>query len=326
MKKPINKEHIEGYVYDHDLSVRTVQSQTKPDGTPNPNYGKEFIAGKLDVQTDEEGINIVTINFTYVTATTSKGARNETFYSLKSIIDESKTVLKCGAENATMVTVDTALGLNDFYTSRSGEETLVSAKRNDGGFVHIVNKLKPDVNARNTFEFDMLINGAIFIEGDEEKNTTDHVVVKGAVFNFRNAMLPVELVVRNPGGMKYFENLDASPSNLIFTKVWGNITNLVMQNEVIEESAFGEAAVKSYDRTIREWLIVGAAKEPYEIGDEKNGITSDDIKKAMADRETYLADVKKRQDEYQASRQTNDNAFTQVTAPIANAAAGGFNF
>ena len=50
------------------------------------------------------------------------------------------------------------------------------------------------------------------------------------------------------------------------------------------------------------------------------------IKKAMADRETYLADVKKRQDEYQASRQTNDNAFTQVTAPIANAAAGGFNF
>ena len=63
MKKPINKEHIEGYVYDHDLSVRTVQSQTKADGTPNPNYGKEFIAGKLDVQTDEEGVNIVTINF-----------------------------------------------------------------------------------------------------------------------------------------------------------------------------------------------------------------------------------------------------------------------
>ena len=41
-----------------------------------------------------------------------------------------------------------------------------------------------------------------------------------------------------------------------------------------------------------------------EIDDEQNGITIDEIKKALADREVYLADVKKRQDEYQASKNT----------------------
>ena len=52
--------------------------------------------------------------------------------------------------------------------------------------------------------------------------------------------------------------------------------------------------------------------------DAENGITAEDIKKAMGDREVYLADVKKRQDEYQASK-------TAAAAP-ANNTSGGFNF
>ena len=55
-----------------------------------------------------------------------------------------------------MVTINTALDLNDFYTDRDGNETLVSAKRNEGGFVTIVNKLDADETKRNTFEFDFL--------------------------------------------------------------------------------------------------------------------------------------------------------------------------
>lgn len=317
MRKVLNKEHIEGRVYEHNLAIKTVQN------SESKNFGKEFIGGTLDVATDEDCLNIVTITFTYVTETTSKGSKNETYSTLKNIIENGKTVLVDGKDAATLVKVDTALAVNDFYTSRNGEETLVTAKRNEGGFVHTINKLC-DPAARNTFEMDMLINGTRLVEADEERNIAeDYLIVKGAVFNFRNAILPVEFIVKNPSGIKYFESLEASSSNMVFTKVWGKINSETIKTVKTEESMFGEAKVTEYERTIKEWVITGTANETYEIDDEQNGITLDEIKKALADREVYLADVKKRQDEYQASKNASGNA---VGGTGVSAAQGGFNF
>ena len=315
MKKAINRERISGRIYEHNLAVKVTGESSK-------NPGTEYIGGTIDVATDEDCLNVVTVNFTYVTETTKSGGKNNTFTALKNIIDNGKTVLVDGKDAATMVRIDTALGLNEFYTSRSGEETLVQAKRNEGGFVSIVNKLDGE-DARNTFEFDMLINGTRIVEANEEKNIpADYLVVKGAVFNFRNDMLPVELVVKSAGGIKYFESLDASSSNLVFTKVWGKIESQTIVDKREEESAFGEAAVKEYTRIVKEWVITGTAKETYEMDDEQNGITADEVKKAMADMEVRLADVKKRQDEYQASK----SATSAPASAGTTAASGGFNF
>lgn len=317
MRKVLNKEHIEGRVYEHNLAIKTVQN------SESKNFGKEFIGGTLDVATDDDCLNIVTINFTYVTEVTSKGAKNDTYAALKNIIENGKTVLVDGKDVATLVKIDTALGVNDFYTSRNGEEVFVTAKRNEGGFVHIVNKLS-DAATRNTFEMDMLINGTRLVEADEEKHIpADYLIVKGAVFNFRNAILPVEFIVKNPSGIKYFESLDASSSNMVFTKVWGKINSETIKTVKTEESMFGEAKVTEYERIIKEWVITGTANETYEIDDEQNGITLDEIKKALADREVYLADVKKRQDEYQASKNAGGNAAGGAGVSAQN---GGFNF
>ena len=316
MKKTVNKEHVEGRVYEHNLAIKTVQNKD------SAHFGKEFINGTLDIATDDDCLNIVTINFIWVTETNAKGTKNDTYAALKTIIETGKTVVVDGKDAATMVKVDAALGVNDFYTNRNGQDELVTAKRNEGGFVHIVNKLG-DAATRSTFEMDMLINGTRLVEANEEKNIpADYLVVKGAVFNFKNAILPVEFIVKNEGGIKYFQSLEASSANLVFTKVWGTINSETIVTKREEESAFGEAAVKEYERKIREWVITGTAKETYEIGDEQNGITADDIKKAMADRETYLADVKKRQDEYQASK---NSGATTASAGV-TAAQGGFNF
>ena len=62
-------------------ALKTVQN------TESKNFGKEFIGGTLDIQTDDEGCNIVTVNFTYVTEMTAKGTKNATFAVLKNIID-----------------------------------------------------------------------------------------------------------------------------------------------------------------------------------------------------------------------------------------------
>jgi hypothetical protein len=123
--------------------------------------------------------------------------------------------------------------------------------------------------------------------------------------------------------MKYFESLDASPQNLVFTKVWGKINSSMITRRVEEESAFGEASVREFTRTVKEWVITGTSKPDatYEIGDAETGITADEITQKMADREVYLADIKKRNDEYKASR-----AGAGASVATAPAAVGGFNF
>ena len=320
MRKAINKAHIEGRIYDHSLEIKTVQNES------SKNYGKEYIGGKLDVATDDENMNVVQVEFPYVTEVTSTGKKSSTYTALKNIIENGKTVLNDGSDNATLVKVDTALALNDFYTNRNGEEVLVQAKRNSGGFVTIVSKLG-SAETRSTFETDMLINGFRIVEADEEKNIPeDYMVIKGAVFDFRGAILPVEFSVRNSGGIKYFESLDPSASNPVFTKVWGAITSKSYVDKRTEESAWGEPIVKEYPRTFREWLVTGTSKPDavYEIGDEKNGITADEIKKALADREVHLAEVKKNQEEYQAKKNSGggDLPFGNVNT----AQAGSFNF
>ena len=323
MRKTKNNERIEGRIYEHNLSLKQVQNKE------SKNFGKDFISGTLEIATDDDCLNIVTVHFTYVAPVYNSGKPNNTFTALKNIIDTGKSILVDGKDEATIVRVDAALGLNDFYTNRNGEETLVSAKRNAGSFVNIISagQLSPE-NQRNTFETDMLIIGTEYVEADEEKNIKeDYLKVKGYIFDFRQAILPVEFIVKNSGGIKYFESLEASKENPTFTKVWGNINTQTIVTKKEEESAFGDAAVTEYSRTIREWVITGTSKAEavYPIGDAEAGITSEDVKKALADREVYLADVKKRNDEYQASKNAGSGAAANTVA-TANAKAGGFNF
>lgn len=315
MRKTINKVRVEGRLYDiSKLALKKVENKE------SAHYGEDFIGGSIDVATDEEGLNVVTVNFTFVQPTYKSGKTNATYGVLKGLIETGKTVIKDGADNATLIRVDASLGLNDFYTDRNGEQTLVSAKTVNGSFVNIINKLN-DESARSTFECDMLINGTTLVEANEERHIEkDYLIVKGAIFDFRNAIMPVEFIVKNEGGMKYFEGLNATAKEPVFTKVWGQIHSENIVNKVEQESAFGEPTVKEYSRTVREYIVTGTSKPDavYEVGNAENGITEDEVKKALADREVYLAGVKKRQDEYNASK--NGGA---ASAP---AAAGGFNF
>ena len=318
MKYKQNSERIEGRIYQHDLAIKTVQNQS------SQNFGKEFIAGTLEVAVDDAGLNVIPVHFTYVTEVTSKGQTNRTFTVLKKIIDEGKTIVTDGMDEATKVRIDTALALNDFYTN---DDSLVSIKTNEGGFVTIINELSGE-NERNTFSADMVITGVTRVEADEEKNIKeDYVTVKGAIFNFRGDLLPLEFIVKNAGGMKYFEDLGASNSEPVYTKVWGRINCETKTTIVEEESAFGEAAVKKYERKTKEWVITGTAKVPYEFGDEEI-LTGEELTKAMQAREVMLADIKKRSEEYKAQKaagNTNSAPKSQTGAKPA-AKAGTFNF
>ena len=316
MKKMINTERVEGRVYQHNLVKKTVQNQA------SQNFGKEFISGNIEVAVDEEGMVIIPVHFTYVVEQTNNGNKNATYTNLDRIINGGKTWITDGKDEALKVRIDTALALNDFYTQ---DDRLVSAKVNEGGFVSIISELGPE-NERNTFTEDMLITNVVRVEADPEKNIDkDYVVVKGAVFNFRNALLPVDFIVKNEEGMGYFEDLNASANEPVFTKVWGRINCGSISNEVKEETAFGEEAVRTYERKIREWIITGTAKVAYDFGDE-TVLTAAEVQKAMQDRELMLADTKKRSDEYKAQRAAGTASVSAPTTNTVVANKGTFNF
>jgi hypothetical protein len=310
-KKFINQTHIEGRLYQHDLTLKVTGENSK-------NPGTEFITGNIEIATDDAGINIIPVHFTYVTATTGSGKPNATYNVLKNIIDGIyKSVMTDGADNATMLRVDSAIGLNEFYADRNGIEELVSVKRNEGGFVHVAPSISNNENDRNTFECDIVITNVRRLEGDADKGTSDKVIVKGAIFNFRKDLLPVEFSVTNPKAMNYFEDLGASTSSPVFTKIKGRQISESIVRRVEEESAFGEPSIREYKSTRKDFVITWAMAEPYAWDDEST-ITAMEMKEAMANREIALAEMKKRNDDYKASR----NGGAVSSAP----AAGAFNF
>ena len=308
----INKSHIEGLLYEHNLEL-------KVSGPNSKNPGTEYITGTIGIATDDACLNIVSVHFTYVTGVTGKGGTNATFVTLKNIIDGViKNYMKDGKDAAGKLRIDSALGLNEFYTDRNGKEELVSAKRNEGGFVHVVDVLVDDEKSRNTFECDMIITGALRQDANPEKQIPEKVIVKGAIFDFRKSLLPVEFSATNAGAMNYFEGLGATAKEPVFTKVWGRQVSETVVKTITEESAFGEASVKEVKNTRRDFVITGAAKEPY-IWDDESTITVAELNDAITARETYLATLKQRNDEYKASK----NA---PAASVITPATGAFNF
>lgn len=300
-KKFINETHIEGLLYDHKLEKKVTGANSKAPGT-------EFISGTISIATDDKMENVVQIHYTYETAVfAQKGTQNSRFPVLSKIIDENPTVLNVGADKAMKLRCDSAVELNEWFRELTDDKP-VSVIRNESGFIHVVNSINEDEKQRNTFKTDMLITGVKDVEADPEKKIDAYVKVKGAIFqDYRKQLLPVEFVVRGKGGMQYFQSLDVSAKNPVFTTVWGRQLSKTVVTRVETESAFGENEVRERTNTTREFVITGCSKEPYAFDDEDT-ITKAEVSKMMADRELYLADIKKRRADYEASRGSSSAA------------------
>ena len=315
MKKMLNEEVIEGRLYQHSLVAKTVKDKE------SKNFGKPFISGNIEIAVDENGLNVIPVHFTYVTPQTAKGGKNLTYAFLEKIINENKTWIEVGKDEALKIKATPAISLTEFYKE---DGTLISVKTNEGGFLNNVNELSPEKN-RNTFKADMLITSITEKEANPEKNIDAYVAVRGAIFDFRNRILPVEFKVCSEEGMNYFlSEITASPKEPYFVCVWGRLNCLTESTEKTTESAFGEASVTFYENKRKDWIITGISKAPYDFGDESI-LTVEDVTKAMQDREIQLAEIKKRREEYNAKNSGNSNS-ASASAPAATVKNGDFQF
>lgn len=299
MKKNMNnRSHIEGLLYQHSLEL-------KVSGENSKNPGTEFISGTIEIATDDKLLNIVPVHFTYSTATTSTGKSNTSYAILLNIINGTYgSVMGGGKDTAVKLSIDSNINLNEFYSDRTGKEELVSVKRNEGGFVRVVNELNADEKMRNTFDVDIVITNVRHVDADDEKKIAEKAIIKGAIFDYKKALLPVEFSATNPHAMDYFESLGASPKTPVFTQIKGRQISETVVNTITEESAFGEPQVREVKSSHKDFVVTWARPEPYEWDDEST-ITGAEMTEAMAARETYLATMKQRQDEYKASKNAN---------------------
>ena len=302
MRKIINRNHVEGYLYQHKLEKKVTGANSK---APNTTY----ITGTIELVTDNAMTNIVPIHFTYVTALTKSGSENRTFKTLSNIIDENIcSVMKHGKDKAQKFVVDTAMDVNEFYVEREGKEELVSSMRNEGGFISSVDALNEDEKARATFDSDIIIYKVQHFDEDPEKELPEKAIVNGYVMNFRNDFLPVKYTVFNANAIAYFEDLEASEKHPVFTRVRGQQVSTVIVIRKEEEGAFGESYVREFTNSHKDFVINWAKKEPYEIGEDCD-LSPAEIKKGLADRETNLATRKKEREEYLANKNNTPSAF-----------------
>lgn len=298
MKQFINNVHVEGYIFSHSLQARVTGEQSKNPGTP-------FIQGIINVATDDQGMNVVPVSFTYVTERYARsGKENATYKVLQQILSGTQNTFEEVGTSALKVRIDGDVEINDFL----GRDGMVAAKRVRGSFCHLSN----DVDFKAFFETDMLIAEVTLREVEDGE---DYMNIRGYAFNFRGDVLPVTYTIKNPDGIKYFENCEISNANPLLTRVWGNIISTTVETKNEIESAFGGPQVNITTRTLRSWQIEGCAAEPYEYDDEST-ITVDEFKQKLVEREEHVAAEKKRAEDYQASHNASASAFT---APTSNA-------
>ena len=316
MKNKMNREVLEGRLYDFDLVKKVVKNQSS-------NYfGQEFWSGTLHIATDEAGLNVIPVHYTFVLPTFGSGKEDSRFSAFEKIVAEEKTWLKVGKDEAEKIRLTPSGDLNDFYMVN--DERMVSAQRNEGGFISFIKELSPEGSARNKFTYDMIINKVTVVEPKEGTDDVLHARIHGVIFNFRGDVLPWDIIAYNPKAIEYFEGLGVSSKDPVYTQVWGSVRNTTVKVEREIENAWGDPVIEYSERTRREWVIEGSKPQVYDFTEDDRA----ELQKKVADRNVHLEEVKSSAIAY-AENQKNAIAATPtpntMSGPISNVPEGDFD-
>lgn len=298
-KNMVNESRVEGYLYSYDLNAAVTGKESK---TPNT----EYIRGTINIATNDKMTNIIPVYFMFVTKNTKEGKVNSNYNILNDILNKRlKSVMDFGVEEASKLSIiNSCIGYSkESYNLYKNPPELITEQSNVGGFIKVISTLSKEEKVRNVFKTDMVITSAIRRESEDD-DIPEKMTIKGVIFNFKNDILPIEYSVLNPAAMDYFEDLEISSKNPVFTKVWGHQISETVVTKEVEETAFGEEYVQESTRNHKDFVITGAIREPYAWDDEST-ITAEELKEKMAERETYLATVRSRQEYYQKNKNKN---------------------
>lgn len=289
--KPQNNVKIVGEVVEHDLKI---DEFTKKDGS-----GDKYNAclGKVVVKITDD--NITTLRYfqqEFWKAGKPEQKNNPNFDLLKkwSEAKPEKVLDDKGEETGEertegigdLIEVTTGFGANAFVNPQ-GE--LIENSDVQGSFTKV---LKTPVPSKSEFNTEVFIKNTPVEITDDEGETT-HWEIVGNAFDFRNVMFPVNFTIKSEQAADFFtEAVEDAEGKGIFIKIWGDVINSEIIYETKEPNAFGEELIVENVRYRKENIITGATPAFKPLNEEDNKFIIEEVKKGRAAYETYLAQVK----------------------------------
>lgn len=313
-----NKIAVKGYVFSHELEIRTYKNPDKS------NFGERYINGHMNIAIDDDAVKTVPVYVNFLNEKKKNGDTNESFTILEGLINNDTTVVSKGKDNALCLDIQGRVEDNTFYSVRN--ESLVETQRLCASFIHVQNS---SFKGNAAWQTDTLVYAYTEIEPENDEVYGE---IKGYAFNYRNEFVPVKYrVTKESGGMDYFASKEISANNPFLARIAGfyNVTTVTSNKSV--EMEFGVASIEPTSYSRETWDVSGIMGTPYDFGDE-SVMTMDDVKRLKAIRDEYVAGRKV----YAESRaaQSNggsknvgfDTAKTSDSKIEADVAAGGFVF
>lgn len=252
MIKFTNSFNIVGYVFSHTLEI-------KVSGAASKNPGTKYIRGTVNIATDDEALNIVPVDFTYVPEKLKSGDQNKTFYNLENIVrGKNNTFQEVGKQYADKIRVTGNFDVNDYLSKANGK--IVSRTRLRGAFVH---EARDNAACTATFDVDMIITNAGYKYFDDG---TSIYSVDGYTADFRNQLIPLKLTTNEDGANCFEQYAPIQSETPLFMRLYGeftsNVINVEKKNSDNVSMMFGAPRAEVTQRTVSRWNIT-AASEPF---------------------------------------------------------------
>ena len=283
LKPAINEFKIEGILSEKDLEVKQ--------------FGKDkIVTGKLKIKTDEHSEHIVDV---YAGEKTKNGTDNPAYKGLLTVMNDYNAIADVGKDNADKVRITSGqIGRNEYYIG-SGE--LRSYIKYSTMYVNRVRENEV-FEPHATFEIETYITGIYpEIKDDEE---TGRIIIKGLTPVYgKSVIVPLDFIIEanNTNAIDFIEQ-EYEVGDTV--KLYGKVINSLIVEKTVEAMAFGEDIEKIKKTTVRE-LVVTSGTYPYEE-EMPNYYTKEIIQKALVERESYLKEMKEKNENKNKTKNTGN--------------------
>ncbi len=297
MKTSKNKVVIEGVLKENKLERKIDKN------------GKNFITGKLMVETEKDNVIPVSI---YIYQLKNDGNINKLYGSIETVLDSYKSVADVGPERADRIKITSGeIAANEFYLA---DGTFVSGTSFKTVFINRVDKAAK-LNPRATFEVDIFIEG-VKEEEDKEENFTGRISIAGLVVGYEGRLVPVSFIVPVGAGAKFAENNYERGQTVTLS---GSIVNSAIVEKIEKEfDGFGDSIFEEKTHYTRE-LRVMRGSHAIDAGEE-GAFEVSFIKQCKEKRNNALAEMKQKAEDKASQREESnyDSGFEQASKPSAD--------
>lgn len=264
MKQATNVVNVAGVLNEIDLT----EAQDR--------NGKDYIRGKVYFLVDqtyggkEEHEELQVDVFAY--KKTSSGKDNPAYKSAKDLMENAVSVAACGSVNgADSYRIGGARITSNSFTTQDGRNVTYYPMQ-----ASFFNKISGDYTPDASFETEIFITN-MKEETDREGMPTGRLVLSGAIVGYNDRIDVVPFVVEDPKAVAHISNNWGVGDTV---RIYGKARSTVeIVTKTANEDMFGEAPMREYRNTRKEYVITSGSSAPY---DSEIAYSEEDINAAMA--------------------------------------------